>query len=134
GIDFTDTPAAKAALLTDFAGWHARFHTLLTDADGGLVPRRVNALPVGHRWDRVPGVTLLGDAAPLMSPSAAEGATLATLDGAELAQALAANPGDTETALAAYEQALFPRSEASAAESAASLELMFGPDPVTRLA
>ncbi|OXM63710.1 FAD-dependent oxidoreductase [Amycolatopsis vastitatis] len=132
-IDFTDTAAAKAALLTHFAGWHDRFHTLLTDADGALVPRRVNALPVGHRWDRVPGVTLLGDAAHLMSPFAGEGANLAMLDGAELAQAIAAHPGDTETALAAYEQALFPRSEDSAAESAASLELMFGPDPVTRL-
>jgi 2-polyprenyl-6-methoxyphenol hydroxylase-like FAD-dependent oxidoreductase len=134
GIDFTDTAAAKTALLAHFTGWDARFHTLITDADGALVPRRINALPVGHRWDRVPGVTLLGDAAHLMSPFAGEGANLAMLDGAELGQAIADHPGDTDAALAAYEKALFPRSEASAAESAASLELMFGPDPITRLA
>jgi hypothetical protein len=47
-------------------------------------------------------------------------------DSAELALALAAHPGDTELALAAYEEALFPRSEASAAKSAANLDTMFG--------
>ncbi|WP_153531600.1 FAD-dependent oxidoreductase [Actinomadura macrotermitis] len=134
GIDFTDTAAAKTALLAEFAGWDERFHTLIADADGALVPRRIHALPVGHRWDPVPGVTLLGDAAHLMSPFAGEGANLAMLDGAELGQAVAGHPGDTGAALAAYEKALFPRGEASAAESAASLEMLFGPDPVTRLA
>jgi len=38
----------------------------------------------------------------------------------------AAHPGDAEAALAAYEAALFPRSEASATESADSLDNMFG--------
>jgi hypothetical protein len=51
---------------------------------------------------------------------------LAMLDGAELGRAIAAHPGDTEVALAAYEQALFPHGKASAAESTANLELMFG--------
>jgi 2-polyprenyl-6-methoxyphenol hydroxylase-like FAD-dependent oxidoreductase len=134
GIDFTDTAAAKAALLAHFTDWDARFQTLITDADGPLSPRRINALPIGHRWDRVPGVTLLGDAAHVMSPFAGEGANLAMLDGAELGQAIADHPGDIENALAAYEKALFARSETSATESAASLELMFGPDAVTRLA
>ncbi|MDH6709464.1 2-polyprenyl-6-methoxyphenol hydroxylase-like FAD-dependent oxidoreductase [Kitasatospora sp. MAA19] len=50
------------------------------------------------------------------------------LDGAELGKALANHPGDPEAALAAYEHALFPRSAASAAASAANLNLMFGPN------
>lgn len=126
GIDFTDPRPAKKTVLTRFEGWAESLRGLVADADGPVVPRRVHALPVGHRWDRVPGVTLLGDAAHLMSPFAGEGANLAMLDGAELALAIAAHPGDTEVALAAYERALFPRAEESAAESAANLELMFG--------
>lgn len=134
-IDFTDTDTgtAKKAVLAPFDGWADSLRALIADADGALVPRHIHALPVGHRWDRVPGVTLLGDAAHLMSPFAGEGANLAMLDGAELGRAVAAHPGDTEAALAAYEAALFPRAEASAAESAGSLDLMFGDRGLERL-
>ncbi|MGW3091347.1 FAD-dependent oxidoreductase [Streptomyces sp. NPDC001108] len=124
-VDFTDHAAAKAAVLAHFEGWDEDLRGLVADAET-ITPRRIHALPVGHRWDRVPGVTLLGDAAHVMSPFAGEGANLAMFDGAELALAIAAHPGDTEAALTAYEEALFPRSEATAAESAANLDTMFG--------
>ncbi|MEV5736255.1 NAD(P)/FAD-dependent oxidoreductase [Streptomyces sp. NPDC052292] len=128
GIDFTDTEAARTTVLKEFDGWHESLRALLAEADGALVPRRIHALPAGHRWARTPGVTLLGDAAHLMSPFAGEGANLALLDGAELGLAIAAHPGDTEAALAAYEERMFPRAEASAAESARSGAMLFRSD------
>ncbi|PKW11502.1 2-polyprenyl-6-methoxyphenol hydroxylase [Streptomyces sp. 1222.5] len=128
GIDFTAAEAARSAVLKEFDGWSEHLRALVGDADGTLVPRRIFALPVGHRWDRVPGVTLLGDAAHLMSPFAGEGANLALADGADLGLALAAHPGDPEAALAAYEAGMFPRAEASAADSARSGELLFRAD------
>jgi 2-polyprenyl-6-methoxyphenol hydroxylase-like FAD-dependent oxidoreductase len=126
-IDFTDTEKAKLTLLDNFEGWGDELRALVADADTPLVGRPIHALPVGHRWERVPGVTLLGDAAHVMSPFAGEGANLAMLDGAELAEAIARN-ADRETALAEYEADLFPRSESSAQDSADNLVMSFAPD------
>ncbi|EST18834.1 FAD-dependent oxidoreductase [Streptomyces roseochromogenus] len=117
-IDFTDAAAATARIAAEFDGWAAELTALITDSDTTPVLRPLYALPTEHRWDRVPGVTLLGDAAHLAAPNG-EGANLAMLDGAELGKALAAHPDDIEAALTDYEQAMFPRStEATAFEGA----------------
>ncbi|MGW3326906.1 FAD-dependent oxidoreductase [Streptomyces virginiae] len=108
-IDFTDAAAAAARIASEFDGWAPELTALITDGETAPVLRPHYALPTEHRWDRVPGVTLLGDAAHLAPPNG-EGANLAMLDGAELGQALAAHPDDIEAALAEYEQAMFPRS------------------------
>ena len=125
GIDFTDAAAATAAVAAEFDGWAPELTALITDGETAPVPRMIYALPNRHRWDRVAGVTLLGDAAHLMPPSG-EGANLAMFDGAELGKAIAAHPGDIETALVAYEEALFPRSESEAADAYVLLDLCLG--------
>ncbi|WP_030941425.1 FAD-dependent oxidoreductase [Streptomyces sp. NRRL S-646] len=112
-IDFTDAAAATARIAAEFEGWAPELTGLITESDTAPVPRSIHALPTGHRWDRMPGVTLLGDAAHLQAPNG-EGANLAMLDGAELAKAIASHPDDTEAAVAEYEQAMFPRSAEAA--------------------
>ncbi|MFE2677862.1 FAD-dependent oxidoreductase [Streptomyces hygroscopicus] len=126
-VDPADPVATKKRLLDLFPDWDEGLRALIADCDGPIIPRPIHALPTGHRWDRVPGVTLLGDAAHLMSPFAGAGANLAMLDGAELALALASHD-DLETALNAYETPMFPRAEAAAALSAEHLTGFFGPD------
>ncbi|WP_371566958.1 FAD-dependent oxidoreductase [Streptomyces canus] len=124
-IDFTDPAAATARIAAEFDGWAPELTALITDADTAPILRPFAALPVEHRWERVPGVTLIGDAAHVAAPNG-EGANLAMLDGAELAQALAARPHDLETALTEYERAMFPRSAATATEGTELYALMFG--------
>lgn len=125
GIDFSDRAVALARVAEEFDGWAPELTALITGSDTAPVPRPIHALPEDHRWRRVPGVTMLGDAAHLMMPSG-EGANLAMYDGAELGRALAAHPHDTEVALAVYEEALFPRSALAAAEAGELSRLLFG--------
>ena len=125
-LDFSNPAEALAAVAKEFAGWSPDLMGLITDCDVVPKPRTILALPIEHRWDRIEGVTLLGDAAHLMSPFAGEGANLAMYDGAMLGEAIAANQDDMESALLAYETELFPRSAKSAAESTENQGRLFG--------
>lgn len=126
-VEAADPAARLLRIANEFAGWDPALTALITEAGSAPVFRPIHALPAAHRWARVPGVTLIGDAAHLMAP-AGDGANLAMLDGAELGAALAANPGDAEAALAVYEAKLFPRSAEAAAGSAEVLDACLGDD------
>lgn len=125
GIDFDDAAAATARVAAEFEGWAPHLVALITDGEAAPVARMIHTLPDGHRWDRIPGVTLLGDAAHLMPPSG-DGANLAMFDGAELGKAIAAQPDDVEAALTAYEEALFARTEGFYADAREILDLCLG--------
>lgn len=129
GIDLADPATARARVAAEFGGWAPALTALITDGETDPVLRMLHALPAGHRWQRVPGVTLLGDAAHLAPPDG-EGANLAMYDGAELGKAIASHRDDLEAALAAYEEAMFVRSGKAAAEAAQTHALCFTDEDV----
>jgi 2-polyprenyl-6-methoxyphenol hydroxylase-like FAD-dependent oxidoreductase len=121
-IDFADPEAAAACIAEEFSGWAPELTELIDGGATALVPRLLHTLPFDHKWDRVPGVTLLGDAAHLMAP-AGEGANLAMYDGANLGGAIAAYPGDVEAALVTYEGEMFSRCASAAVEAERILKM-----------
>jgi 2-polyprenyl-6-methoxyphenol hydroxylase-like FAD-dependent oxidoreductase len=125
GTDAADGALVSARVAAEFDGWAPELTALITDSDTAPVVRPLYTLPAGHQWARVPGVTLLGDAAHLAPPNG-EGANLAMLDGAELGQAITEHPNDIEAALAEYEQAMFPRAAEAGDED--TYHLMLGDD------
>ncbi|MER5779863.1 NAD(P)/FAD-dependent oxidoreductase [Streptomyces sp. NPDC002039] len=127
GLDLTDTAAVRAVLLDRFGGWSPDLLGFITDTDAGYTNRPLYALPVPHTWAPTPGLTLLGDAAHLMSPFSGMGANLAMLDGADLAQALVDHP-TVDQAVTAYEKVLLPRSIEAAEGAAEGIDGAFAPD------
>lgn len=125
-LDFSDPGAVLRLIAEEFTGWAPVLTNLIIGSEAEPVLRPIYALPAGFRWDRAPGVTLLGDAAHLMLPFAGQGANLAMLDGAALAQSLLSHRQDGEAALAEYEAALFERGAPIALQSAQNLEHFFG--------
>ncbi|MFI7422448.1 FAD-dependent oxidoreductase [Nonomuraea sp. NPDC049684] len=124
--------AVRGRLLALFEGWADPLLDLLRRGTA-FADRPLHVLPVSHTWDHVPGVTLLGDAAHLMPPLGV-GANLAMLEGAELAESLAADPGDPDGVVRAFEERMWERAGRWAKMTADGLERLVGPDPATALA
>jgi 2-polyprenyl-6-methoxyphenol hydroxylase-like FAD-dependent oxidoreductase len=127
GFDEQNPHIARAWLIEQFAGWDQSLLALIQEATDSFVTRPLYMLPVGHRWNFRPGVTLLGDAAHLMSPFAGEGVNLAMLDAADLANAI--NTCSTlEDAVRTYEATMFPRAEIAARYAYDSINHAIAPD------
>ena len=89
GIDWTQHETARQAILNQyFDNCSSDLKHLVLDSSDELIPRTLYMLPIGHRWDTRPGVTLLGDAAHLMTPFAGVGVNLAMADALDLAKEL----------------------------------------------
>ena len=132
-LDLADVEAARSGLLALFDGWSAPVVDLLRRG-AAFVNRPLYVLPVSHTWAHVPGVTLLGDAAHLMPPLGV-GANLAMLEGAELAEVVAAaGPGDLDEVVRAFEERMWARAGRWAEITAAGLKRLVSPDPAEALA
>jgi 2-polyprenyl-6-methoxyphenol hydroxylase-like FAD-dependent oxidoreductase len=131
-IDLASDEAAKASLAKHFEGWSPELLKLIHQSDGHSAPRPIHALPIGHGWENRPGITLLGDAAHLMSPFSGEGANLAMRDAADLALALATQP-DWKRAVQEFELAMFARAAEAAPGAQQGLDETFSPDGLAHM-
>ncbi|MCM2412653.1 NAD(P)/FAD-dependent oxidoreductase [Streptomyces sp. RKAG290] len=131
-LDLADAEAVRSSLLALFDGWAAPVLGLLRHGTA-FVHRPLHVLPVSHTWAPVSGVTLLGDAAHLMPPLGA-GANLAMLEGAELAESIAAGPADLDGTVRAFEERMWARAGRWAKITTAGLERLVSPDPAEALA
>jgi len=133
GIDLHDAEAAKARLLGYFQDWAPSLQKYIRYASNTMIGRRIYMLPVGLQWESRSGVTLIGDAAHLMSPFAGEGVNMAMQDAAELALAIVRHGSEFDQAIADYERNMYRYSSESAAQSGENLALIFGDDAALRL-
>lgn len=133
GILFDQPAEAKRRWLELFSDWDDMLKNYIHYAEDTMLPRRIYMLPVGFKWNRNPGVTLIGDAAHVMSPFAGEGVNLAMLDALELARAIIRH-GDAAKAIEAYEEKMYEYSSKKSRESYDNLKLIFSDDAAFKLA
>ncbi|MFI5959448.1 FAD-dependent oxidoreductase [Cryptosporangium sp. NPDC051539] len=124
--DFSNREQALTGIATELGdGWAPELLELVTSGETTPVARPIWGLPLGHTWDRAPGVMLIGDAAHLTPPDG-DGANWALYDGAQLGKAVAASPDDIESAFSDFAAEMLPRSAASTQEGYQSFEQTFG--------
>jgi len=127
GLDRSFGEALRASVAAQFGDWGEELRQLISQGGGRVTPRGIYALPVGHRWEHRPGVTLIGDAAHVMSPFGGDGANLAMWDAANLALALVGD-GDWRAAVREFELAMCARAEEAAAGAGEAIDEVFSAD------
>ena len=99
-------------------------------------------LPVGYRWEHRTGMTLVGDAAHLMTPWAGEGVNLALWDSLDLAHALTSIPEATNAAdwqaklepcMKEFEETMQARAQEKAEETDKNREMFLSEDGAQKM-
>ncbi|KAB5594691.1 hypothetical protein CTheo_1838 [Ceratobasidium theobromae] len=111
-FDANDPIATKAKALSYYPDWNPILQNIINSADDDYVLLRpMYMLPVDHTWEPCPGLTLLGDAAHLMTPYAGEGVNTTMQDSLELAKKIAeaTKSGNLHQAVREYELDMFKR-------------------------
>ena len=121
GIDWQKPALARKDFMERcFGDCHEDLKRVIAvEASDGLIARPLFMLPIGFKWEPHAGVTLLGDAAHLMTPFAGVGVNVALADALSLARALVKRKGGPEAdlkrslaeALQEYEGPMFERAK-----------------------
>ena len=127
GLDLSSPANTRRDLIEQFPDWAPSLLDMIYRCNDTILPRQLHALPIGHRWETRPGLTLLGDAAHLMSPFSGQGVNNAMLDAAELALALSKSD-DWQSAVKSYEIIMLDRAEEAARHASEGLDSTIAPD------
>ena len=134
GVDWSDVMATKNYMLEqEFKDWNDELKGLIIHTNPDIVPRPFYMLPTDFSWTSKPGLTLLGDAAHLMTPFAGEGVNQAMADALDLSKAIVRSSeegADTELfgAIKEFERTMMERSHEKMEETWQNLGLFFEPD------
>ena len=95
-LDIETDPAVRTAFLDGlYAGWSPKLRAFYRCADPDFTEtRKAYMLPVSWRWPHRRGLTLVGDAAHMMTPFAGEGVNVSLTDAMHLADAIIATSAD----------------------------------------
>ncbi|KZF23517.1 monooxygenase [Xylona heveae TC161] len=126
-IDLKDTEEVRELLLQTFSEIQS-IHLDLIRLAKEYVARPLYMLPVEEQWDSQPGVTLVGDAAHLMTPFAGRGVNLAMCDSLDLAHAILQTMDDIPKAIKSYEKLMLERSTKEKAVTVARMNMQFADD------
>ena len=141
GIYWKNTRKAMEELKDRYYGtWDEKLQDLITKADEDtLVPRTMYMLPIGVSWPQRNGVTVIGDAAHLMTPFAGEGANLAMWDAMLLGRTLVdvlngdVNKGEVWKAMRTFEEEMFMRAKEKAQETWDNTQMFIQPDAAEKV-
>jgi 2-polyprenyl-6-methoxyphenol hydroxylase-like FAD-dependent oxidoreductase len=114
-IDWKDQDNARQRLMERyFSDIGSDLKRVVLDCKDDTVPRSLYELPTGFTWPHRSGITLIGDAAHLMTPFAGVGVNVGMTDALVLGrEIIAASKGEKglDEAVKAYEKEMFPRAE-----------------------
>lgn len=125
--------ALKERLLAEYSDWDSELQNYIAYSYDDIKFRRIYKLPIGLTWATQPNITIIGDAAHLMSPFAGEGVNMALYDAYLLAESFK-NFNNLTEVLKVYEQQMFETTKVHAKVSQDNLEIFFSENGAEKMA
>lgn len=132
GIDWESEGTARTQFIDRYFSHVSQdLQRVLSLSKDKLIPRALYELPIGFSYPHRPGVTLIGDAAHLMTPFAGVGVNVGMTDALVLATEITAScrgEKSLDEVISAYEEEMWPRARKFMEKTAKGKERHFRAD------